>query len=286
MPGVSAIQRLMKILDGKKLADKILLDIKKQVAGMKRKPVLAMILVGDDPASAIYVSRKGIFCENAGMGSKTYILPAKTSGKNLAELIEKLNKDKNITAIMVQLPLPKHIDRNKIIERIDPRKDADCLHPLNFGRFVQGGEDYSVVAPATPLGIIKLLEEYKIPIEGKNAVVVGRSNIVGKPIAQFLLNRDATVTICHRHTKNLANITHKTDILVVAVGKKNLIKAGMVKKGAVVIDVGVNRVGKKLYGDVDFPTVSKKASFITPVPGGVGPITIAMLLWNTVKLTK
>ncbi|OGI25450.1 MAG: bifunctional methylenetetrahydrofolate dehydrogenase/methenyltetrahydrofolate cyclohydrolase [Candidatus Moranbacteria bacterium RBG_13_45_13] len=276
----------MQLLDGKKLANKIVLQLKKKVAKMKRKPVLTMVLVGNDPASTIYVRRKGIFCEKAGIGSKTILLPEKTSEKKLLSLINKLNKDKGITAIMVQLPLPKHIDKNKIIEAIDPRKDADCLHPLNFGKFMQNREGYSVVAPATPLGIIKLLEEYKIPLAGKNAVVVGRSNIVGKPVAQMLLERDATVTVCHSQTKNLKSYTQKADILVVAVGKKNIIKANMVKRGAVVIDVGVNRAGKKLFGDVDFQNVSKKAAYISPVPGGVGPITIAMLLWNTVRLTK
>lgn len=277
----------MKILDGAKFANKIILQLKKKVATMKRKPVLAMVLVGDDPASAIYVRRKGVFCEKAGIGSKTIILPAKASEKKLLGLIDKLNKDKKVSAIMVQLPLPKHIDKNKIIEAIDPKKDADCLHPLNFGRFAQEGEEYSVVAPATPLGIIKMLEEYKIPIAGKNAVVVGRSNIVGKPMAQFLLNRGATITVCHRQTKNLKSYTQKADILVVAVGKMNLIKADMVKKGVAVIDVGVNRAeNKKIHGDVDFESVSKKSAYITPVPGGVGPMTIAMLLWNTVKLAK
>jgi len=276
----------MILLNGTKLANKIILQIKRKVASIKRRPILAMILVGDDPASSIYVRRKGVFCEKAGIGSKTFMLPVTTSEKKLLAIIGKLNKDKNITAIMVQLPLPKHIDKNKIIDKINPRKDADCLHPLNFGRFAQNGEKYSVVAPATPLGIVKLLEEYKIKIQGKNAVVVGRSNIVGKPMAQFLLNRGATVTVCHRYTKNLARHTRETDILVVAVGKKGLIKADMVKKGAVVVDIGVNRIGNKLYGDVDFPNVSKKASFITPVPGGVGPITIAMLLWNTVQLSQ
>jgi len=275
----------MKILDGKKLADKIIFQLRERVAKMKRKPVLAMILVGNDPASSIYVRRKSVFCARAGIGSKTIKLPAKTSEKKLLGIIKNLNRDKNITAIMVQLPLPKQIDKNKIIEIVDPRKDADCLHPLNFGRFVQEGENYSIVAPATPLGIVKLLEEYKISVAGKNAVIVGRSNIVGKPAAQLLLNRGATITVCHRQTKNLAHFTREADILVVAVGKKNLIKASMVKKGAVVIDVGVNRVGGKIFGDVDFPNVSKKASYITPVPGGVGPVTIAMLLWNTIKLT-
>ena len=277
----------MKLLNGTKLANKIILQLKNKVAIMTRRPVLAMVLVGDDPASAIYVRRKAVFCEQAGIGSKIFTLPAKTSEKKLLDIIGTLNRNKNISAIMVQLPLPKHIDKKKIIESVDPQKDADCLHPLNFGRFAQEGEGYSIAAPATPLGIIKLLEEYKIPIAGKNAVVVGRSNIVGKPMAQFLLNRDATVTICHHHTKNLRSYTQKADILVIAVGKMNLIKADMVKKGVIVIDVGVNRAeNKKIHGDVDFASVSKKASHITPVPGGVGPMTIVMLLWNTVKLSE
>ena len=276
----------MKILNGKKLADKYIRILNRRVATMKKKPVLAMVLVGNDPASKIYVVRKKILCEKAGIGSQIFTFPEKTSEKKILDLIGSLNKSQNISAIMVQLPLPKHIDKNRVIEAIDPRKDADCLHPLNFGRFAQEGEKYSVVAPATPLGIVKMLEEYRVKIEGKNAVIVGRSNIVGKPMAQMLLNRDATVTICHRHTKNLKSYTQKADILVVAVGKINLIKADMVQKGVIVVDVGVNRDGKKIYGDVDFKSVSKKASFITPVPGGVGPMTIAMLLWNTVRLAK
>jgi methylenetetrahydrofolate dehydrogenase (NADP+) / methenyltetrahydrofolate cyclohydrolase len=277
----------MKILNGKKLADKIINQISREVATMKRKPVLAMVLVGNDPASKIYVGRKKVLCEKASIGSQIFTFPEKTSEKKLLELINSLNRSQNVSAIMVQLPLPRHIDKNKIIEAIDPRKDADCLHPLNFGRFSQEGEKYSVVAPATPLGIVKLLEEYKIKIEGKNAVIIGRSNIVGKPMAQMLLNRNATVTVCHRHTKNLKSYTQKADILVVAVGKINMIKADMVQKGVVVVDVGVNRgENKKVFGDVDFKSVSKKASFITPVPGGVGPMTIAMLLWNTVNIKK
>jgi methylenetetrahydrofolate dehydrogenase (NADP+)/methenyltetrahydrofolate cyclohydrolase len=277
----------MKILNGKKLADKYIRILSRRVATMKKKPVLAMVLVGNDPASKIYVGRKKIFCEKAGIGSQIFTFPEKTSEKKILEIIDGLNNSQNISAIMVQLPLPKHIDKNKIIEAIDPRKDADCLHPLNFGKFTQEGEKYSVVAPATPLGIIKLLEEYKVKIEGKNAVIVGRSNIVGKPTAQMLLNRNATVTICHSHTKNLKSYTQKADIIVVATGKMNMITADMVQKGVVVIDVGVNRgENKKVFGDVDFKSVSKKASFITPVPGGVGPMTIAMLLWNTVRLTE
>jgi methylenetetrahydrofolate dehydrogenase (NADP+) / methenyltetrahydrofolate cyclohydrolase len=277
----------MKILNGKKLADKYIRILKRRVATMKKKPVLAMVLVGSDPASKIYVGRKKIFCEKAGIGSQIFTFPEKTSEKKVLDLIASLNKSQNISAIMVQLPLPKHVNKDKVIEAIDPRKDADCLHPLNFGRFAQEGEKYSIVAPATPLGIIKLLEEYKVKIDGKNAVIIGRSNIVGKPMAQMLLNRNATVTVCHRHTKNLKSHTQKADILVVAVGKMNMIKADMVQKGVVVIDVGVNRgENKKVFGDVDFKSVSKKASFITPVPGGVGPMTIAMLLWSTVGLAK
>lgn len=276
----------MRLLDGKKLAGKIIQDLKKQVSAMKKKPVLAMILVGVDPASSIYVRRKGIFCAEAGIISRTLRLSASTSEKKLLTIIDKLNKDKDISAIMVQLPLPKNINKTKIIEAIDQKKDADCLHPENYGKFAQVDESYSIVAPATPFGIVRLLEENKIKIEGKHAVVVGRSNIVGKPAAQLLLNRGATVTICHRHTKNLAAFTRQADILVVAAGKRNLIRANMVKRGVVVVDVGVNRVGKKIFGDVDFPAVSKKASFITPVPGGVGPTTIAILLWNTVKLAR
>ena len=277
----------MKILNGKKLADKYIRILSRRVATMKKRPVLAMVLVGDDPASKIYVGRKKIFCEKAGIGSQIFVLPEKTSEKKVLDLVGSLNRSQNISAIMVQLPLPKHIDKNKIIEAIDPRKDADCLHPLNFGKFAQEGEKYSVVAPATPLGIIKLLEEYKVKIEGKNAVIVGRSNIVGKPVAQMLLNRNATVTICHHHTKNLKSYTQKADILVVAVGKMHLITADMVQRGVVVVDVGMNRgENKRVFGDVDFKSVSKKASFITPVPGGVGPMTIAMLLWNTVKLAE
>ena len=197
----------MKILNGKKLADKYIRILSRRVATMKKKPVLAMVLVGNDPASKIYVGRKKIFCEKAGIGSQIFTLPEKTSEKKILEIIDGLNNSQNISAIMVQLPLPKHIDKNKVIEAIDPKKDVDCLHPLNFGKFAQEGEKYSVVAPATPLGIIKLLEEYKVKIEGKNAVVVGRSNIVGKPVAQMLFNRNATVTICHSHTKNVNSYT-------------------------------------------------------------------------------
>lgn len=276
----------MVLLDGKKLAKKIIHDLKRQVSQMKKKPVLAMIMVGEDPASSIYVRRKKFFCEEAGIISRILKLPANTSEKKLLALIARLNRDKNVTAIMIQLPLPQHINRTKAIEAIDPRKDADCLHPANYGKFAQIDEKYSIVAPATPFGIVKLLEKYRIKIKGQHAVVVGRSNIVGKPAAQLLLNRGATITVCHRHTKNLAAFTRQADILVVAVGKRNLIRADMVKSGAVVIDVGINRVGKKIFGDVDFSAVSKKASRITPVPGGVGPTTIAILLWNTVQLAK
>ena len=277
----------MKLLDGKKLAEKILTQIKKQVSRMKKKPVLAMVLVGDDPASKIYVRNKKLACEKVGIVSREIFLPENISEDKLKGEIEKLNRNKQITGIIVQLPLPKKIDRYRILESIDPEKDADCLNHHNFGRFLQVGEKKSVVIPATAIGIIKLFEEYKISLSGKYAVVVGYSDIVGKPLAEMLLGRGATVTVCHDKTKDLARYTSNADILVVATGVKGLIKGNMAKKGAVIVDAGIHRdKNKKIYGDVDFQAVSKYASYITPVPGGVGPMTVAMLLWNTARLSK
>jgi len=275
-----------KIIDGKKIAEKILNGLKSKIKSMKEKPGLAIVLVGDNPASEIYVSSKEKTFKEVEGYCERHNLDKDVSEMDLLNLVTKLNNNPKVHGILVQLPLPKGFDTEKIITAIDPKKDADCLHPENFGKFVQANEEYSIVAPATPFGIVRLLEEYKVKIEGKHAIVVGRSNIVGKPVAQLLLNRGATVTVCHRHTKNLAAFTRQADILVVAAGKRNLIRANMVKRGAIVIDVGVNHVGKKIFGDVDFGSVSKKASYITPVPGGVGPVTIAMLLWNTVRLAK
>jgi methylenetetrahydrofolate dehydrogenase (NADP+) / methenyltetrahydrofolate cyclohydrolase len=276
----------MKLLDGKKLAEKIQKDLKKQVSRMKKKPVLAMILVGNDEASKIYVRNKKKACKEVGIGSREIFLPTGISQKKLLGEIEKLNRDQRVTGIILQFPVPKHLDKYKIIESIDPKKDADCLNHRNFGKFLQVGEKKSVVIPATAIGIIKLLEEYRVSLSGKYAVVIGYSDIVGKPLTEMLLERGATATVCHDKTKKLEKYAVKADILVVATGAKNLIKGQMVKKGAVVIDAGMHRNGKKLSGDVEFSSVSKKSSFITPVPGGVGPMTVAMLLWNTVRLAK
>lgn len=277
----------MILLDGKKLAEKIKRDLKKQVSRMKQKPVLVMALVGDDPASKVYVRNKKLACQEVGIISKEIFLPENISENKLICEIQKLNQNKKITGIIVQLPLPKKIDKYKILESIDPEKDADCLNHHNFGKFLQVGEKKSVVIPATAIGIIKLFEEYKIPLSGKYAVVVGYSDIVGKPLTEMLLDRGATVTVCHDKTKNLGKYTSQADILAVATGVRGLIKNGMVKKGAVVVDAGIHRdKNKKICGDVDFRAVSKKASFATPVPGGVGPMTVAMLLWNTVRLSQ
>jgi len=277
----------MKILNGQKLAKKILIQLKRKISRMKKKPVLAMILVGNDEASKIYIRNKKKACEEVGIGNKEILLPAKISQKKLIVEIEKLNRDKNITGIILQLPIPKHIDKYKVLEAIDPKKDADCLHHHNFGKFLQVGEKKSVVIPATAIGIIKLLEEHKIPFEGKNAVVLGYSDIVGKPTTELLIDRKATVTVCHSCTRNLKKITREADIIVASTGVRNILTSDMVKRRAVVIDVGMHRdKNKKIQGDVDFASVSKKASYITPVPGGIGPMTVAMLMWNTVRLIK
>ena len=287
----------MRLLDGKKLANKIILQLKKRVANMKRKPVLAMVLVGNDPASKIYIRNKKVACAEAGIRNKEVLLPANIPQKRLIAEIKKLNRDKKITGIILQLPIPKHFDKYEILEAIDPKKDADCLHHHNFGKFLQVGEKKSVVTPATAIGIIKLLEEYKISLSGKNAVVMGYSDIVGKPATELLIDRKATVTVCHSRTKNLKSITQKADLIIVITGVKNIITGDMVKRGVVVVDVGIHYVpNKKIYphtrfgvgihGDVDFVSVSKKASFITPVPGGIGPMTVAMLMWNTVQLAR
>jgi len=259
---------------------------------MKKKPVLAMVLVGNDEASKIYIKNKKIACEKVEVEYKEVLLLANISQKKLAAEIQKLNRDKKITGIILQLPIPKHLDKYKILEAIDPKKDADCLHHLNFGKFLQVGEKKSVVIPATAIGIIKLLEEYNISLSGKNAVVIGYSDIVGKPTTELLLDRGATVTVCHSRTRNLKKITREADIIVVSAGVKNILTGNMVKKGVIVIDVGIhykkNRRGltSTICGDVDFSSVSEKAGCITPVPGGIGPMTVAMLMWNTVRLSK
>jgi len=246
----------------------------------KVSPGLAVVLVGDDPASQIYIQNKRKACEYVGIQSYYHHLPVDTPEEKLLDLIHEFNQDVNVHGILVQLPLPKHISEERILVSISPEKDIDGFHPLNMGKLVANAPG---LRPCTPAGIMELLDRYKIQIEGKHAVVVGRSNIVGKPLSLMLLHRHATVTVCHSRTSPLSSYTRQADILVAAVGKPQLIQGGMVKEGVAVIDVGTNKVGGKLVGDVDFESVSAKASAITPVPGGVGPMTITMLLENTVR---
>lgn len=285
----------MILIDGKKVASDIRNELKDKINKLKenskRIPGLVAILVGDDPASKIYVNSKGKACEEIGMRSKTEILPASITEDELLNIIYQYNSNDDYHGILVQLPLPKHIDENKIIESISPKKDVDGFHPVSVGNLVIGKGGF---ASCTPAGIQELLKRYNIPTEGKHVVVVGRSNIVGKPIAIIMLQKqkyaNSIVTVCHSAASDLGYYTRQADILIAAIGKADFIKEEMVKDGVVVIDVGINRVdapelpkGYKIVGDVEFDTVSKKASFITPVPGGVGPMTIAMLLSNTFK---
>ncbi|MFA5106088.1 MAG: bifunctional 5,10-methylenetetrahydrofolate dehydrogenase/5,10-methenyltetrahydrofolate cyclohydrolase [Candidatus Micrarchaeia archaeon] len=266
------------ILDGSSLAKKVIESVSKEAAGLEPKPHLVVIQVGDNEASTVYVRRKADDCEKAGLKSTVIKMPAKTTQKELLDKIASLNADKGVHGILVQLPLPKHIDEDAVITAVLPEKDVDGFHPLNAGRLLQG--DSSGLVSCTPKGVIRMLEHYGIPIAGAHAVVVGRSNIVGKPLAQLLLNKDATVTIAHSKTKNLEEITRQADILAVGVGKPRFIKAGMVKDGATVIDIGINRTDGKLIGDSDFDALCGKVRAISPVPGGVGPMTRAMLLEN------
>ena len=272
-----------QILDGKTLSAKIKEDLAKETAELIAKgidPGLAVIIVGDDPASRVYVNNKKKACEVCGIRSEEYALPAETSEDELLALIDELNARKDINGILVQLPLPKGIDSEKVLLRIDHRKDVDAFHPVNVGKIMIGNFDF---LPCTPAGVMELIHLTGIDVSGKECVVVGRSNIVGKPQAMLLLHENGTVTICHSRTKNLAEVCRRADILVAAVGRANFITADMVKEGAVVIDVGMNRVDGKLCGDVDYEAVKEVASAITPVPGGVGPMTIAMLMKNTVR---
>lgn len=275
------------LLDGKETSKKIKDALKEEVKALHEKgvfPGLAVIIVGNDEASQTYVRNKEKACEYIGIYSKKYALPEDTTKEELLELIKELNQDGKISGILVQLPLPPHLDDKLIIENILPPKDVDAFHPQNVGRIMIG--DYNLL-PCTPAGVMELLSEYNIPIEGKECVVLGRSNIVGKPMAMLLLHKNGTVTICHSRTKDLKEITKKADILVAAIGKAEFVTADMVKDGAVVIDVGMNYNSEgNRCGDVHFETVSKKASYITPVPGGVGPMTIATLMKNTVNAAK
>lgn len=271
------------IIDGKLVAQEVKAKVSKKVKELQENgitPGLAVIIIGNNPASRIYVNNKKKACAEISIYSKEYALPDTTSQKKLIELISKLNNDDSINGILVQLPLPNHINEKAVIEAIDPLKDVDAFHEINVGKIMIGEYD---LLPCTPAGIIELLNSQNIEIEGKHCVVVGRSNIVGKPMAMLLLHRNGTVTICHSKTKNLKKICKNADILIAAVGKAKFITSDMVKKGAVVIDVGMNKdENNKLCGDVDFDNVKKIASYITPVPGGVGPMTIAMLMKNTV----
>ncbi len=273
---------MAKIFDGKAVREYNLDKIAEQVAVLKEKgvlPTLAVIIVGSDPASRIYVNNKKAACERTGMRSLEYALPEETTTEELLELIDKLNADKEVNGILCQLPVPRHIDKNAVLERILPEKDVDCFHPENVGRLSIGNGE---LVPCTPMGMVKLLEYENIDPTGKHCVIIGRSDIVGKPMAMLMLARNATVSICHSKTVNLAEITKQADILVAAVGIAKFVKADMVKEGAIVLDVGMDRdENGKLCGDVDFDDVKDKASFITPVPGGVGPMTIAMLMRNT-----
>ena len=270
------------ILDGKKLRDKIIENLKAKVDTFEEKPTLVVILVGENPASKIYVNNKKKMAEKIGIHSEVINYPANITEAELLDKIEELNNNRKVTAILVQLPLPKHISKDNVMNKIIPSKDVDGFTPYNFGKLFSG--ETPTVYPCTPKGILLLLDEYNIEIEGKHVVIVGRSNIVGKPLSQMMLNKNATVTICHSHTKNLSQITKTADILVSAVGK-NIIEGEMLKTDCVIVDVGIFKdENGKTRGDVDFESASKIASFISPVPGGVGPMTIASLMLNTVEL--
>jgi methylenetetrahydrofolate dehydrogenase (NADP+)/methenyltetrahydrofolate cyclohydrolase len=279
---------MAKIINGKEISATIRSEIKEAterlVAESGVRPGLAVIIVGEDPASQVYVRNKKRACDEVGFYSESYELPENTTQEELNALVDRLNKDDKIHGILCQLPLPKHLDENEVIMRIDPKKDVDAFHPENVGKIMIG--DYSFL-PCTPAGVMALLERSGIDVCGKECVVVGRSNIVGKPQAMLLLHANGTVTICHSRTKNLAEVCRRADILVAAIGKADFFTGDMIKDGAVVIDVGMNRrADGKLTGDVDFASVEPKASYITPVPGGVGPMTITMLMQNTLTAAK
>lgn len=273
----------MKLLDGKLVKKEILKRIKKEVEELDRKPGLCVIQVGEDPASCVYVSQKSKMASELGYKFKHIKLDSDVNQEKLEETIIKLNKDKTIDGILVQMPLPKHLDSKRIQNLIRDDKDVDGLSDVNAGRLVH---NVDCLMPCTPKGIMDILKHYKIDVEGKRVVIVGRSDLVGKPLASMMINAHATVTLCHSRTKNLEKITKKADILVAAVGKKGIITKEMVKNRCVIVDVGINRVDGKLYGDVDFDTVKDKASYITPVPGGVGQMTVAELGNNVLKAYK
>jgi len=278
---------MARILDGNAVAGRIREEVRAGIAGLKADfgvtPGLTVIIVGEDPASKVYVGRKHKACEELGINSQVIRLPADCAEAALVAEIDRLNADPAVHGILVQLPLPKHIDSEKVLDSIRPDKDVDGFHPLNVGNLTIGRE---ALVPCTPHGVIRMLELEGIPIAGKRAVIIGRSNIVGKPMASLLLARNATVTVCHSRTADLPAVTRQADILVAAIGKPGFVTADMVGPGTVVIDVGINRVGDKLTGDVDFERVKEVAAAITPVPGGVGPLTIVMLMHNTLKAAR
>lgn len=277
---------MAEIINGKELAKHIREGLKEEVTELKNAeiyPKLAVIMVGDDPASKVYVKNKSKACEDVGIEYEEHLLSSKTTREELLELIEKLNNDETVHGILVQSPLPEGIDANEAFRTISPKKDVDGFHPINVGKLSLNQDCF---VSCTPYGIMKMLEDYNIPVEGANAVIIGRSNIVGKPLAKCLLNKNATVTVCHSKTKNLKEITKQADILIAAIGKPKFVTADMVKDGATVIDVGINRTEEGLLGDTDFEAIKEKTAYITPVPGGIGPMTIAMLMHNVVKAAK
>ena len=278
---------MYKLFDGKEVSNHVKTKVREEVELLKEKgiePALAVIIVGNDPASRVYVYNKKKACDFTGMRSVEYAMPEETTEEELLSVIDKLNADESINGILCQLPVPKHISEKAVIERISPKKDVDVFSAENVGKMWQGDYD---MASCTPMGVIELLDYYGIDVCGKNCVIIGRSNIVGKPMASLLLERSATVTICHSRTKNLSEITSKADLIVAAVGRAKFVTADMVKEGAIVVDVGINRnEDGKLCGDVDFENVKDKCEFITPVPGGCGPMTIAVLMKNTLLACK
>ena len=274
------------VINGRELASKISAKVKERVEELKRKgvyPCITAVLVGNDEASAIYVREKIKQCEKVGIKAQLLHLPQDMDTESLIKEVKKLSLDKTVHAILVQLPLPRQIDENAVLESISPEKDVDCLNPLNLGRLLVNDD---CIESCTPKGIIRILENFNIPLEGKNVVVVNRSKIIGKPLSLMLLKKNATVRICHSKTEKLADHLSRADIIIVGVGKPKFLTVDMIKSGAVIIDVGTNKVNNKVVGDVDFESVKEKASFITPVPGGVGPMTVAMVLENTVLLAE
>ena len=278
---------MSQLIDGKKLAKEIREELKLEVDELKKQgitPKLAVILIGEDPASKVYVKNKSKACDKAGIEFEEYLLPANTTEEELFDLIQKLNNKDDVDGILLQSPVPKHININKAFSLISPNKDVDGFNPVNVGKLTIGEDAF---VSCTPYGIVKMLEAYDINVEGKNVTILGRSNIVGKPLIQCMLKKNATVTVCHSKTQNIEEILKRSDVIISAIGKAKFVKKEMVKDGAVVIDVGINRMDDgSIVGDVDFENVSKIASFITPVPGGVGPMTIAMLINNVVKAAK